>query len=244
MRSADRIALFFDFDGTLEPIAPWPDRVWLVPRKRKLLESIARKDVPIGVVSGRMLPDLRKRVAAKGIWYVGVHGYFFRRSGGLVHTVLSPSQRTEMRAISRRLVREMQGVRGVLVEYKQATTAIHYRHASGKGYRRVFAAICALLRDYPHLYLLPGKKVWEIFPDSHVNKWTAIQHILRLEEENHNRRTLIFYLGDDLIDERVFSEMNGISVVVGKRRRSAAKYFLKSPGEVGEFLRLVSEAVK
>jgi trehalose-6-phosphatase len=65
-----------------------------------------------------------------------------------------------------------------------------------------------------------------------------------LEEENDKGRMLVFYLGDDSTDERVFSQMEGISIVVGRRRRSAADFFLKSPAEVGKFLRQFCGAVK
>jgi len=149
-----------------------------------------------------------------------------------------------MRKISRQLSRELKVIPGVLLEFKQATIAIHYRHVSGPDYRKIVVAICRLLRDNPEMPLLPGKKVWELFPNSRVNKLTAIQHILNLEEGDQKRDTLVFYFGDDSIDERVFSQMEGISVVVGKHRRSAATFFLKSPAEVGRFLRQFCEALK
>lgn len=244
MRSVDQVALFIDFDGTLAPIAPWPDQVRLPPRTREQLELIARKDTMIGVVSGRRLADLRTRVSVGGIWYVGTHGYFLRRSGGPTVTLLNPEQRAEMAKVGRRLARELHDVPGILLESKQATVAVHYRHASRQNYRKVFASISQLLKDHPELDLLPGKKVWELFPSACVNKWTAIQYILRLEQRVRKSCWLVIYLGDDAMDERVFSQMQGISVVVGRHRRTAAEFFLNSTAEVEKFLEKFSEAVK
>jgi trehalose-phosphatase len=244
MRSAGRLALFLDFDGTMTPIAALPDQVQLSPRIREQLKSIAQKNVTVGVVSGRKLADLRARVAVSGIWYVGTHGYFFRRSGSTTETLLNPTEKKEMAAVLRRLAREIGNVPGIFLESKQATIAIHYRHVSRPGYQKIFLALCRLLQDRPQLHLLPGKKVWELFPNAFVNKWTTIQHILELEPGEPESRWLVIFLGDDAIDERVFSQMKGISVVVGRHRRTAADFYLDSPGEIGKFLEKFLESMK
>lgn len=83
-----------------------------------------------------------------------------------------------------------------------------------------------------------------MLPDSRVNKWTAIQIILRLERCVREDCCVVFYLGDDATDERVFANMKGISVAVGKHRHTAASYFLESPAEVRNFLERFSEAVR
>lgn len=244
IQKAGRVALFLDFDGTLAPIAPWPDRVRLSPAKRQQLERIVKKGVLVGIVSGRNLDDLRERVPVDQIWKAGASGYFFSRPGGAVTTVLQPAQRSEISKIGRRLGRELAEVAGALVELKQAMVAVHYRHVSTKDYPKVMAALRRLLLAHPSLHAIPGKKVWEILPNSHVDKWTAIQHILRTAQNSHRHRWLIFHLGDDRADERVFSNMKGIAIAVGKRRRTAAEYFLKSQADVGKFLRRFCEAVK
>ena len=241
---ADRVALFTDFDGTLVPISRFRDRVRLASRVRELLAGIAQKGVMVGVVSGRRLADLRARVVVSRIWYVGAHGYFLRRSGGPTLTLLTPSQKREMVQVRHKLARQLHGVPGILLEPKEATVAVHYRQASQRSCRIALATIGKLRQDHPHLHLLSGKKVWELLPDSRVNKWTTIQLILRLERKILNDRCVVFYLGDDATDERVFAKMKGISVAVGKHRHTAASYFLESPAEVRRFLERFSEAVR
>jgi trehalose-phosphatase len=65
-----------------------------------------------------------------------------------------------------------------------------------------------------------------------VDKAAAIRFIL------NQRRTkpAVIFLGDDVTDESVFRRVRGVTVLVGKRRPTAARYWLRSPEEVREFL--------
>lgn len=247
IRLADHVAFFTDFDGTLAPLARSPNQVRLAERVRQSLTTIARKGAIVGVVSGRKLTDLETRVAVPGIWYVGAHGYFLRRAGVPTVTLLNPAQRAEMARIRRRLAHELCGIPGILLEPKQATLAIHHRDASQPSCRTALTTIRELLKEFPHLHLLAGKKVWELLPASGVTKWTAIRLILERERQDRpawRDRWLVIYLGDDATDELVFAKMRGISVAVGKRRDTAAAFFLHSTREVREFLEKLCEMVK
>ena len=89
------------------------------------------------------------------------------------------------------------------------------------------------------LRILSGKKVWEFVPGpGHkvADKWAAIQLILRQKGVRASDHACVAYLGDDATDEQVFERLRGITVAVGKRRRTAARYYLQSPAEVREFL--------
>ena len=59
--------------------------------------------------------------------------------------------------------------------------------------------------------------------------------------------SLAIFLGDDMTDEGGFNVVNaheGISVFVGEPGRStAARYFLRSPGEVAEFLQRLIQTI-
>jgi trehalose-phosphatase len=129
-----------------------------------------------------------------------------------------------------------------MVEPKGATVAVHYRGASRRNVVRAREALTQCREEIPGLHLMKGKKVWELLPKREVDKWAAIQFILKRERRKRRSagRTLV-YLGDDTTDERVFRKMPGISVAVGKRHKTAARFFLRSPAEVRQFLRRVSE---
>ena len=239
---ASRLALFTDFDGTLVPIASSPEQVQLSPPVRLLLSDLIRKGVMVGVASGRRLADVRARVGLRGIWYVGSHGYSLHCPGSRPLIFLDPEQKAERARVRRILARELHGLTGIRLEPKEGSVAVHYRNASRRAALLAVAAIQQILKAHPPLHLLSGKKVWELLPDRRTSKWTAIQHILRTERQEGSR--LVFYMGDDSTDERVFEKMTGISVAVGKRRRTSARFFLRSPGEVRRLLKKLGAVVK
>ena len=69
--SETRLLILTDFDGTLVELAEDPDSVELSSDRRDLIQRLAgRRDLSLGVVSGRQLADLRLRVGAgDGIYY-------------------------------------------------------------------------------------------------------------------------------------------------------------------------------
>src|SRR5207247_6126184 len=73
-RSGDRLAVFLDYDGTLTPIVSHPEDAWLPESMRQTLRSLAAR-VPVAILSGRDLDDVRGRVLVDGIVYAGSHGF-------------------------------------------------------------------------------------------------------------------------------------------------------------------------
>jgi len=68
--------LLFDFDGTLAPFNTDPTAVYLAPDVAHLLGSLAsRPEITVGIISGRRLADLQRRVSVPGDTYLaGFHG--------------------------------------------------------------------------------------------------------------------------------------------------------------------------
>lgn len=241
-RRAGRLALLADLDGTLAPIRPRPRQVRLTASVRARLVRIARSGAAVGVVSGRDLDDVRRIVGVKGIWYAGAHGLFLQDPGNRRIALTTLKQRKRMAQVKRALERAVRDVPGVWLEDKRATVAVHYRGAPRRGVVAASACLRRVLEEFPDLHLLEGKKVWEILPEEGLDKAAAIRVILRREQLHRPRGArLLFYLGDDTTDERVFKKIGGVSIVVGRRRRTAARYFLRSPAEVARFLNRWSE---
>jgi trehalose-phosphatase len=243
VRRAGKVALFADLDGTLARIRRRPEEVRLPPRIRALLGEIAANHVTVGIISGRGLEDLEARVGLEGIWYAGAHGYCLRDLSGRTRSWIGPTQETRMREVRQRLEGEIGALPGIRLEPKGPTVAVHYREAPRRSRELARAAIGQLLESHPRLHLLSGKKVWELLPASGVDKWEAIRRILRLERNRGSGGWLTFYLGDDTTDERVFDQMKGISIAVGKRRRTKARYFLDTTAEVRIFLEKFREVL-
>lgn len=237
IRRAQHVTLFCDFDGTLTPIRRDPDAVWLAPRLREELEALAKSGVTLGIVSGRKIADVRKRVGLRGIWYAGAHGLFLRDPENRPHSLVKPEQKARIRAATRLLARQIRGARGLRIEHKIATVALHYRGAPPKSQAIAREAVARALQSDPRLCLLVSKKVWGLLPDAQSDKWGAVSFIMEREQRrNSGGRWLVIFIGDDATDERVFTRMRGISIAVGKKSKTAARYWLRSPGEVGKFL--------
>jgi trehalose 6-phosphate phosphatase len=241
IRRAQHIALFTDFDGTLTPIRRNPEAVTLSPRVRELLEEVAKSGITLGVVSGRKIADVRKRVRVKRVWYAGAHGLFLRDPENQSFSLASPEQKARIGQATRLLAKSIRGARGLHIEHKVATVALHYRGAPPQSQRIARDAVARAMERDPHLCLLASKKVWGLLPDAQSDKWGAISFIVdREQRRNSGGRWLLIFIGDDATDERVFARMKGISIAVGKKNKTAARYWLKSPGEVRKFLERLS----
>jgi trehalose-phosphatase len=234
---ARRLAFFTDFDGTLVRLRRRPEAVRLPESVRRRLAALTQRGALVGIVSGRSLGDLRARVGLRGVWYVGAHGFFLLSPSNRSLPLLNRSEKRQIARALGWLERKLANVDGIRLEAKEATVAVHYRSARRSSADTARALVLELLRREPGLRTMPGKKVWEILPRRKVTKWTAVRSILKREGWNRPERSgLAFYVGDDVTDEDVFRQLEGVNVAVGKRRRTAARYYLRSPAEVRQFL--------
>src|SRR5439155_198665 len=75
LRSAARLSVACDFDGTLTEIVAHPDLAILSARARRALEGIAGlPGAEVGIFSGRKLDELRMRVTINGLFMSGIAG--------------------------------------------------------------------------------------------------------------------------------------------------------------------------
>ncbi len=244
VRRGGRLALFTDFDGTVARIRPNPAGVRLTPAVARGLARLAERHV-VGIASGRSADDLRQHVRPPHVWQIAAHGFFLRSPDGRAFSLLSAAEKSRVARAARSLRKGLRGLSGIWIEEKQASVAVHYRRAPSSSRHAAWRAVSETLRADSSLHLLRGKKVWEILPNARVDKWSGIRFALDREQKGQaGGRWLVFYLGDDATDERVFRRMRGISIAVGKRRRTAARYFVRSPAEARRFLALCAEAFR
>jgi trehalose-phosphatase len=229
----EQVALFSDFDGTLAPICSNAADARMLRGTRQLLSACVEQGVLAGIVSGRRLADVRGRVGVRGIWYAGVHGYCLVSPGNRRFQRLNHRERERIAGAAGRLSRSLAAETGISVERKEAAVTIHYRGAPIASRRRAGRFVRSLMDESPGLRLVPGRKVWEILPLGKVDKASAVRFVLR----QSGSRPVTVFLGDDAADEKVFGGIRGITVLVGRRRRTAARYWLRSPAEVRQFLK-------
>jgi trehalose 6-phosphate phosphatase len=229
-QSAQTIALFLDFDGTLAPLQRRPDEVWLDSGTRRSLRQLVRSSrFRVWVVSGRRRADVRARVRVPGIRYLGLHGW-----EGRANNEIAEETREIVHCAKAWLGALLLSVPGVWIEDKDLTLAIHYQSVAEEGVRTARRIVQSVLNSFDgSLQLIRGKDVWEVAPVELENKGVAVKQ----EFSALAGSVVPVYIGDDQMDETAFAALGcGVTVRVGGRRRTRAHYRLSSVAQVHEFL--------
>ena len=232
-QSSPSVALFLDFDGTLAPLEPRPENVWLDAATRRTLLRLTRSPrFRVWIVTGRRRADVRARVRVPGIRYLGLHGW----EGRAAATIMEDS-REAIACAKSWLSSLMLSVPGVWIEDKGLTLAVHYRSVTDEGVRQARKFVEGVLEPFAaHLKLIPGKKVWELAPREIGDKGLAVSAELAATGSH----AMPVYIGDDRMDEPAFSALHcGITVKVGRAGRTNARYRLSSVEQVREFLQIL-----
>ncbi|MEO6292462.1 MAG: trehalose-phosphatase [Burkholderiaceae bacterium] len=226
-------AYFLDVDGTLIHIADTPQAVVVDQPLLDLIASLNRASGgAVALVSGRMISDLQNLLGMSQLPLAGLHGLERRDSTGRLWIHAAPP--AAKAAIKEALAPLLAKHRGLLLEDKGLTLALHYRREPQlAAYVHQFMAQMLLLAG-PGLELQRGKRVVEIKPAG-IDKGTAVAEYLQ-EPPFRGRRPV--FIGDDLNDEHAFAVVNklaGISIKVGQGP-SCARYHLRDVLAVHQWL--------
>lgn len=218
------VLLAFDYDGTLAPIVSDRERAAMRPTTRRLLKELT-KLYPCIVISGRAQADATERLRGVTLHQIiGNHG-------------VEPWQAT------RRFKREVEGWRpvlehrlashrGVVIEDKVFSVAVHYRRSREK--KKARSAILQAASSLGDVRVIGGKLVVNILPRDAPHKGLAL-----MRERERFRCDTAIYLGDDETDEDVFAmDQPGrlLSIRVGKKRNSHATYYVDRQADVDVLL--------
>ncbi len=219
----------FDFDGTLARIVRERHAAAMTELVRTALEELSAK-VMTAVVSGRSLDDLRLHVNGVVPHLIGNHGM----EGS--HT--SPRVMHQAKECSRAWITQMERFHAELrrlavsIEDKNYSLSLHYRESnSPRRAKELVLSVAAQLTPLPKLVL--GKAVVNVIPPGTPNKGTALLELMR-----QLKCEAALYVGDDDTDEDVFSlpDERIVTVRVGKKAASAARYYLKTQSEIVHLL--------
>jgi trehalose 6-phosphate phosphatase len=241
--SGDRLAVFLDYDGTLTPIVSHPEAAWLSESMRETLRSLVAR-VPVAILSGRDLDDVRGRVHVDGIVYAGSHGFDIMGAGGL-RRELGGEYLPVLDAAEAELREALDEIPGAQLERKHFSVAAHYRNVNEDDAFRVAQAVDEVAARHRELRRINGKKVYELLPDIDWNKGKAVLWLLETLDLERGKAFPIF-IGDDRTDEDAFSalEKRGVGILVSEQPQvTAASYWLNNPEEVERFLRALIENV-
>jgi alpha,alpha-trehalase len=240
-----RVAVFLDYDGTLTPIVSHPENAWLADSMRQTLRELAAR-VPVAVLSGRDLDDVRSRVEIDDIVYAGSHGFDIAGPRGLCRPMATEFL-PKLDIAEKELREALDGIPGAHVERKRFSLAAHYRNVSENDVAKVQRAVGAVTARHRELRRIDGKKVYELLPEIDWDKGKAVLWLLRtLALESRSGGIRPIYIGDDRTDEDAFHalEQHGIGILVSEKPwPTVARYSLKNPLEVERFLRALTAHV-
>ncbi|MBI4708078.1 MAG: trehalose-phosphatase [Candidatus Omnitrophica bacterium] len=240
------IFLFLDFDGTLAEIVALPSKARLAKKTKELLDRLAlKKDFKIAVISGRSLKDIKKRVGIKNIIYAGNHG--LEIEGPKIKYIFSVAgqYRKLLLKIKSDLEERLSKFKGVLIEDKGLSLSLHFRMI----HKELVSKIKTIFHEATITYnvkgqikVSPGKKVLEIRPNVDWDKGKVVLWLLARQVFSLKGKPVVpVYIGDDLTDEDAFRALKnkGITIAIGRKKRSFADYYLLNSREVPILLKKI-----
>ncbi|OQW36977.1 MAG: hypothetical protein A4E19_14680 [Nitrospira sp. SG-bin1] len=225
----------FDFDGTLSKIVREHHTARLSRPIRLWLEELGKR-APTAIISGRSVEDLRSRVGTAVTHLIGNHGSEGPHTAEEDMRHVRETCSSWLQLVGDRFHDELIQS-GVSVENKSYSLSFHYRTVDQRDEARaLISRIIAELSPPPRIVL--GKSVVNVMPPTASHKGTALLETMRRLD-----CATALYVGDDETDEDVFAlrDHRVLTVRVGKKNGSSARYFLKRQAEITEVLRLLVE---
>lgn len=220
-------ALFLDLDGTLAPIEATPDAVRADPYRTGLLRRVVERfQGRVAILSGRSIAEVDRILDGAVANVAGVHGLERRTSPSDI-TAVPPHP--ALGRVEETLACFAKGQRGLLVESKARSVALHYRgHPPAE---EACIDIGRRMAAMHGLQLQEGRMVVELRTPG-PDKGDSLR--LFMSEAPFACATPVM-VGDDLTDEHAFEaarDLGGWSVLVGEPRPTAALHRLRDPPAV------------
>ena len=226
-------AYFFDIDGTLVDLGDDPGGVRLDRELRALIEALhVAAGGAVALISGRAIPDIDALMEGVRLPAAGQHGNERRDAAGQITHHAVPTAQLDW--AYDQLVAAAADRRGLVLQHKGLSVAVHYRTAPRLG-GYVHRLVRSLLPKLDGQYCVQeGKRILELKPAG-KDKGAAVQEFMA--EAPFRGRTAVF-VGDDLTDEYGFATVNrlkGHSIKVGPGR-TAARFRLRNVAAVRAWL--------
>lgn len=221
------LLLAFDFDGTLAPVVALADQAQMPEESAALLKKLSRR-AHVALISGRGVRDLRSKLSFRPRWAIGNHG--------LEAPWMNPAQAAK---VVRGWVKKLEKAwpftedTGVYIENKKYSVSLHYRLAKDpRGARRELLRLIGGLDPLPRV--VPGKCVLNLTLEDSPHKGEALIELMRRTHCTH-----ALFAGDDDTDEDVFrlNKRGLLTVRVGKKASSKAKFYVRNQAEVALLLK-------
>jgi trehalose 6-phosphate phosphatase len=219
----------FYFDGTLAPISSDPKRTAIRSSTAKLLRKLTPL-YPCVVASGRSRADiLQKLKRIRFREFIGNHGIEPRNASRVMRRNVEPW----IPILKSRLGH----FDGIVVENKQFSVSVHYRHERNK--KRARQKIIEVAGTLPGARWFGGKQVMNIVLIGSHDKGFAVEQARRRIKCDR-----VVYVGDDQTDEDVFAgalRRRCLTVRVGLKKSSFARFYVRNQRQVDRLVKTLIE---
>ncbi len=239
--TAQHIALFLDYDGTLAEFAPSPDQIDLNPEVIALVTRLSRiPQLNVIVISGRRLSHVLALLPIPNILLAGTYGLEMQLpDGNRIDRVQLSTLHPALDQLELQWAQLIAGRAGFYLEDKGWALALHARYAEEDEAQNVLkqaADMAVEAISSSQFRGIKGTRFFEVAPLL-ANKGLTVSYLL---DQYAAPGPLPVYLGDDTMDEEAFAvvkDRGGIPIVVATRPRiTQATYRLESPAQVRQWL--------
>lgn len=233
--------LIADFDGTLTPIVNIPQMAKLQPRFRNILRKlIAKRNFYLAIISGRDLSNIKAKINLPNIIYGGNHGLEGEMFGEKYYFPIEKKTLLTFKKIREQFNKIANQFKGVFIEDKTLTLSFHYRLVNKQSVPKIIPLISKILKPFIKKGLIStadGKMIIDVIPKVNWDKGHFAHLIINKITARTKTNPAVIVIGDDSTDETVFRALkNEITISVGKKHKSWAKYYLKNTEETADFL--------
>ncbi len=235
VKKSEKRLLFFDYDGTLMPIAKFPSLS--APNEdviRTLSELTSDKKNNVVIISGRDSATLGKWLGTMNLIIVAEHGALIKYPGEIWKELTQEGVEWKKDIIpAMELFSEK--CEGSFIEEKKFSVAWHYRNTpaeTGNFYsRKLIRTLSELVNETP-LQVLDGNKIIEV-RFNNINKGAIAHEIVK-----KIRPDFVLALGDDQTDEDMFKalQQKSVTIKIGPGE-TAAGFTLSAQADVISFLK-------
>jgi trehalose 6-phosphate synthase/phosphatase len=233
-QNAKNSILFLDYDGTLVGFKDDPQKAFPDEALFKLLDDLSAKpNVTLVLVSGRDKETFSRWFDTKNYSLITDHGIWIKQKKDDWEAA-AVLKNNWMESIQPILESFVDNTPGTFIEEKKYSLAWHYRKADAElAQKRTIelnTVLTSLIANH-ELSVLLGNKVVEI-KSSNIDKGKACSKFMLNKEFDY-----ILAIGDDYTDEYMFEELpNTATTVKVGFKKTSAKYYVKSPNDVRNFL--------
>ena len=237
-QDGQNLALLFDYDGTLTPIVQHPNLARLGEGTVALLRRLTnRPRIGLGIISGRMLAELKELVSIPNVCLAGTSGLEIDLHGQQIFHPRAEEAIQLMSNLVHNLQQRIAHFTGAWLENKRLGLTVHYRAVAAQSHASLQTTVSDALTPFHHqIRVVQGPMALEITPDLGWSKSTAVSLMVQSFAAPGNG---VFYAGDGANDADALATvaaLGGIAMGVGPQVVELTDYYVPDPAALLDLL--------